>query len=279
MRGCLLTVCIVQPAFAKNSVDFNDIQWFAIRAKAAYSSPAEIKQQFPNTVRVATVADTHVQYFLERDDAHKHQVITVRGTANLANIREDAECLPSKNTKLNIVVHSGFDEDAHRVYQDIKPHLKSDYKTVVTGHSLGAAISTLLMMYLHEDSYRLLPSANFGQPKVTNELGAKAYDFLPLTRIVDNQDPVPELPPRTLMDAVHGAYQHLGDEVILLPQQFYVYLNEHAVAQQSADTFWNNLGEQRVSDHYMANYLKNIAPKLEKAEAVEFKHRQSYLSP
>ncbi|MEZ5632891.1 lipase family protein [Nitrosomonas sp.] len=72
------------------------------------------------------------------------QIISVRGTANLKNIKEDAEYIQSKNNKLNIYVHKKFDEDAFKIYQDILPYLKKDYAVKLTGHSLGAAIAALL---------------------------------------------------------------------------------------------------------------------------------------
>jgi predicted lipase len=263
--------------FAELNINFAEVHWYAQRASAAYDPPYKIQQKFPNTVRVKTLDEIDVQYFLEHIPDEKIQVISVRGTANLENAKEDADYLQSKNKKLNIYVHKGFDEDAMKIYHDIKPHLLSDHSLKLTGHSLGAAISTLLMMYLHEDGYNIVRSINFGQPKVTNKRGVKRYDFLPLTRIVDEEDIVPLVPPVTLLDSVHGFYEHLGDEVILLPQEFYVYLEKHVAERKSVGSFWKSLGHQSIKEHFMRNYLKNIYTKLNSSVPVPYDAREEYL--
>lgn len=259
--------------------DFNykELLWFAERADAAYKTKAQIKKLFPKTVRVAEVADTEVQYFLEQHPENSRQVITIRGTANLKNVKEDAEYIPSKNKKLGIYVHSGFDDDAMKLYADILPHLNREYKIVVTGHSLGAAIATLLMMYLHEDGFYVDQSVNFGQPKVTNKKGVKRYGFLPLTRVVDENDVVPLVPPITLLDSIHGVYEHMGEEVILLEDVYYVYLEKHNATRKSIGSFWKNIGRESVSEHFMANYLKNIQGKKLDSVQVPYNQREKYI--
>lgn len=258
-------------------IDFTEVLWFAQRAQAAYSTEEEIKKAFPNTVRVANIADIEVQYFLELHHDEKRQIVSVRGTANLKNAKEDAEYLQSKNKKLGIYVHSGFDEDAMELYKDLLPHLNKDYKVTLTGHSLGAAISTLLMMYLHEDGFIIDDSVNFGQPKVTNAKGVKHYGSLPLIRVVDENDVVPLVPPVTLLDSIHGVYEHLGEEVILLETEYYVYLEKHDAQRKSIGSFWKNIGDESVSEHFMDNYIKNIKSKLSHSVQVPYKQREKYI--
>ncbi len=266
-----------QSVMKKADIDFEDLLWYAQRAKAAYKSEAFIKKTYPETVRVATLNDIDVQYFLEVLADQNLQVISVRGTANFKNAKEDAEYTQSKNKKLGIYVHHGFDEDSSKVYADLSPYLNKDYKVRVTGHSLGAAISTLLMMYLYEDGYQVERSINFGQPKVTNKRGVEAYDFLPLLRVVDEEDLVPLVPPITLIDSFHGVYEHLGEEVILLSGVYFVYLKQSMAERKSIGDFWKNLGHESVKDHFMDNYLKNVKSKLGKAVQVPYADRENYI--
>ena len=279
--SCILSGCAghhtqKEVAFMKK-IDFKEVQWYAKRAKAAYDDEKAIKKAYPQTVRVATVGDTEVQYFLEIFPEESLQVITVRGTANLKDALEDAEYLQAKDGKLDIYVHHGFDEDTMKIYNDVLPHLKKEYKARVTGHSLGAAISTLLMMYLHKDGFQVERSINFGQPKVTNKAGVKAYDFLPLTRVVDENDVVPLVPPVTLLDSIHGIYEHLGDEVILLKEEYYVYLEQHDAERKSVGSFWKNIGHESITEHFMDNYLENTADKLNKSVQVPYSKREDYI--
>ena len=277
ITGLLFTGCaghMNNKIAIKKEINFKELQWYAGRAKAAYGSEKDIRQAYPKTVRVATVGSTEVQYFLELFPDKNLQVITVRGTANLKDALEDAELLQAKNGKLDIYVHHGFDSDTMKIYNDVLPHLEKEYKVRLTGHSLGAAISTLLMIYLHDDGFQIERSINFGQPKVTNKAGVKAYDFLPLTRAVDEKDVVPLLPPVTLLDSIHGIYEHLGDEVILLKDEYYTYLEKHNAERKSVGDFWKNLFHESISNHFMANYIKNIEDKFDKSVQVPYSQRE-----
>ncbi len=263
--------------FVSKTIDFDEIEAYALRASAAYNSEQQIKQSFPNTVRVTQVAGTEIQYFLEFNPNEKLQYISIRGTANLKNVKEDVEYIKSRNKKLDIYVHSGFDENTIKIYNDILPFLKRDYKVRLTGHSLGAAISTLLMMYLYEDGFQVERSFNFGQPKVTNKEGVQRYGFLPLTRVVNENDVIPLVPPVTLLSALHGTYQHMGDEVILLKGENYVYLEQHHAEEHSVEGFWENIDHESVTEHFIANYLINIKSKLEKSVQIPYAQRELYL--
>jgi triacylglycerol lipase len=245
-----------------DSIDFKNILSFALRASAAYENDAFIRKSFPNTTRVKTLATIDVQYFIEHDPLENIQTISVRGTANLHNALEDAEYTQSSNAKLGIYVHKGFDNDTALIYEDMKPYLIKNAKIKLTGHSLGAAIATLLMMYLHQDGFVIEKSINFGQPKVTNKKGVKAFGFLPLTRVIDENDLVPLVPPITLLDSIHGFYEHLGDEIILLDNDNYQYFNEHDAERKSVGDFWRHIGHESIEDHFMANYLKRIQSKI-----------------
>ncbi len=257
--------------------DFQEILWYAERAKAAYAAEGEIRDSHPNTTRVATLPEADVQYFLEVFPDQRLQVLAIRGTSNLANAKEDLEYIQSRNTKLGIYVHRGFEADADALYADVLPHLDRNLKVRVTGHSLGAAISTLLMMFLHKDGYVVERSVNFGQPKLTNARGAEAYGFLNLLRIVDENDLVPLVPPLTLIDSLHGAYEHLGSELILLRDQYFAVLEQSDAARRSVLSFWTNLGHESIEEHYMDSYLRNIRSKLAHAEQVPYEMRERYV--
>ena len=273
VTGCSTTGGSISERGVSKTPDFHEILWFASRAKAVYGTASEIKQAFPHTVHVGTLNDIDVQYFIERLPGKNVQVVTVRGTANLKNGLEDAEYWQSKNSKLHIYTHKGFSEDASKVYADMVPYLSKEYPVIVTGHSLGAAIATLMMMYLHEDGFKLAPTYNFGQPKVTNKAGVAAYEFLPVTRVVDDRDVVPLVPPATLIDSVHGVYEHVGDEILLLGGVYYSYLPVHDAERKSVGSFWANLFNESITDHYMDNYIVNISRKQQQATAVAYDKR------
>lgn len=66
-----------------------------------------------------------------------------------------------------------------------------------TGHSLGAAASSLAMMDLHQSGWIVEESYDFGRPRVGGEEYAKAFNALfgsKSWRVTHAQDPIPMIP-------------------------------------------------------------------------------------
>lgn len=260
------------------SVDFKDLQTYALRARAAYDTPAAIQSKYPATVRVATPGNSATQYFLERNDKLRTQTLTVRGTADKINRKEDFNIKIRSDRKLDIPVDAGFDDVSRALYADVKPFLKTGYKTYLTGHSLGGAVAVLLAVALSEDGYQVQRIVTFGQPKFTTAAGVKRLDFLPLMRIVDENDIIPLLPPPSFQNLGKGAYAHVGPEIVLLEGKDYSYLPSHAAERLSVGENWGALLGSDLKDHKMDNYLKRIADKLQGGVEVAYNSREKYVA-
>lgn len=258
-------------------VDFKKVDWYAKRAQLAYSTEDEIRKALDNVLVVNNIEEYDIQYFIEQLP-NQQQLLSVRGTANLKNVREDVEYTKSKNKKIKILVHKGFDEDANVVLSQALPQLDKNQEILLTGHSLGAAVSTLLMIFLHVEGYSVGPSINFGQPKFTNIEGAKKYDFLPLTRVVNKKDVVPLVPPASLVSDIGGEYRHFGQEVIALDGSNFVFLDNHITVEKDLSELWFNLGDLSVEDHMIANYRASIQEKFNQQVEVPFQERDKFLS-
>ena len=259
--------------------NFSELYGYAARAKSAYDTEAGIREKYANTVRVSTPGKTNAQYFVERDDKAKVQYISIRGTANRQNVFEDIEIKIQEDISLAIPVHAGFDKTARALYEDMKPFLKPNYKTYITGHSLGGAIAAVLAIYLVDDKFDVAKVVTFGQPKFTTNAGVEKLGFLQVTRIVDENDIVPMLPPTTFRNRLHGAYEHIGPEIILLEGPRYVYLPEHDADRISIGEFWRDIRYADLDDHHMDNYLSRIAAKTKTAVAVSYDDREKYVAP
>jgi triacylglycerol lipase len=260
-------------------VDFVELTAYAGRSKAAYATEAVIRSQYPATVRVSAPGKTDAQYFLEQDDRAKIQYIAIRGTANKRNLIEDLELRIREDLALAIPVHIGFDATARLVYEDMKPYLKKSYTTYITGHSLGGAVAALLAIHMVDDGYKVDRVVTFGQPKFTTTDGVQKLGFLTLTRVVDENDVIPMLPPTTIFNRVYGVYQHAGPEVVLLDGPHYVYLPTHDAGRISIGEFGRSLSLASLADHHMDNYLGRIAAKTGNAVAVRYNEREKYVAP
>jgi hypothetical protein len=255
LRQSLVTV-------VPHDVDFEELEYYAERSRAAYDSPSEIRKQFPNTTRVKTVQPVDVQYFLETDTQQKTQTITIRGTSNKANRLEDIDIEKVPDPVLGINLHKGFREDALALQADVTPHLRKDYTIRVTGHSLGGAVAAIKAHLLFADGYNVNRLVTFGGPKLTDAEGKAAIeDGIDVTRVVNEADIVPTVPPAGLSA---GGYQHFGPEVILRPGRQYVWLPGHDANRLSIGDLWRNLDFLTVDAHSMDEYLPNLREKVAK---------------
>jgi triacylglycerol lipase len=260
-----------------HDVDFKDIYAYAERSNAAYEDKRAIKSKYPLIVRINSPDGTQARYFLERDDKAHTQFITIRGTHTDKNLAEDLEIIVREDRKIDIPVHAGFDSDARAIYNDVKPHLKPGYKTYLTGHSLGAAVAAILAIYLIEDGVQVERVVTFGQPRFTTTNGVKRLGFLPLTRVVDENDIVPMVAPSTYTDPQYGPYDQVGPEVILLDGPDFVYLTSHDASRIDIGEFWRSLSFANLKDHMMPMYLRRIADKGAQAREVPYTQRERYV--
>ncbi len=182
------------------------------------------------------------------------------------------------NTQLDAWVHTGFDIATIETINHMRPHLKADYNYRITGHSLGGAMTLLLGMHLDKEGFKVKEITTFGQPMVTNEECTKKFSHLPILRVINSQDTVPLVPPLTLVSAQHGKYRHFGEEVWLLKDTYYIELDKHVSGNEHINSLWDNFLEVNVSDHYMASYLKRIAPKINGAPPVGSEERSKFLN-
>jgi triacylglycerol lipase len=259
-------------------LDFGEIYTYAERSSVAYADAATIRRKYPNTVRVKTPGNSSVLYFLERDDRRRIQIITIRGTHGDKNIAEDLNFTVRDDRRIAIPVHSGFDRTTRLIYHDVKPYLKPGYKTYVTGHSLGGAVAAILAIYLIEDGVNVERVVTFGQPRFTTTNAVKRLQFLPLTRVVDENDVVPLVPPSDLSDPVFGSYDHVGPEVILLAGPDFVYLPSHDATRLAIGAFWRSLDFANIKDHNIRLYLRRIASKSSDATEIPYIDRLKYLA-
>jgi triacylglycerol lipase len=282
----LLTACVgisttelqrIGSKVTPENINFGELYAYAQRANAAYATKSFIRSKYPLTVRIIAPGQTDVRYFLERNDKTRTQFITVRGSANSKNFSEDLDIAVREDRKVDIPVHAGFDLAARAIYDDVKPYLKTGYKTYLTGHSLGGAVAAILTIYMIEDGMDVVRVVTFGQPRFTTADGVKRLSFLPLARVVDENDIVPMVPPATATDPRFGPYEHVGPEVILLEGRDIVYLPSHDANRISLGEFWRSLSFADLKDHEIKKYLKRLADKTKGTNEVPYNEREKFV--
>jgi hypothetical protein len=181
---------------------------------------------------VLTNITTDTHGYVAIDDSLSTVYIVFRGTTDLQNWITNLDAFKAADLRLpncggndaDILVHDGF-YDAYQSVQSqlaqalqlLKNNGKGNYKIVVTGHSLGAALATLAGIQLVCDAPsddQSLVVYNYGSPRIGNgaffmfvsgTIGGK----MQLLRHTHWRDPVPHLP---LMDM---DYHHAAREYFL----------------------------------------------------------------
>ncbi|HEX8624766.1 MAG TPA: lipase family protein [Allosphingosinicella sp.] len=130
---------------------------------------------------------------------HGYIVIAVRGTHGFRDILLDLEAL--KNPARNGFYHRGFGDEAAIALPDLVKAVGDKRPIYITGHSLGAAVASILTQIWPDQSRVRTPylfaSPRFGTPAAARRLPRYAY--------VRPLDPIPHAPPRWLGYSDQGA--------------------------------------------------------------------------
>ncbi|KAM5534497.1 hypothetical protein V8D89_011829 [Ganoderma adspersum] len=206
-----------------------------------------------------------VQYwFVGYDPSLKSVVVAVQGTkpsaiiplltdSDISLINLDSDLFPGLDS--SIQAHKGFADAHSRSADDILAAVKqalnkfSTSKVLLTGHSLGAAISLLHSVYIPLQ----IPEAKvtyvgYGLPRVGNQAFADYVDahdsITSVTHINNQQDPIPILPGRFLGFHHPSGEIHIQDsgEWLACPGQ------DNTNAQCTVGDV-KNLLDGHVSDH------------------------------
>jgi len=119
-------------------------------------------------------------------------VLVFRGTTGLRNWFRDLDVRPERLAP-RTVVHRGFVEAFHQVWQDLQPQLALlNEPLFMTGHSMGGALAQLAAWYHPPQAVYAI-----GAPRVGDAGFAARMASVPLYRLVNGRDVVADLPPST----------------------------------------------------------------------------------
>jgi triacylglycerol lipase len=276
----------VAPPDASFPVDFAAIARFTEAYRVMrYESDEQVRALVGapyDSFALVDLPATRNRYMIGTLDTARRQEIWIRGTANFRNALYDLEYRRHFNTELGISLHEGFERMAQAVHDDILPRLRPGYSLVIYGHSLGAAEAVILAMMLDREGWSVSKVYASGQPRVTDAAGEKAFDHLPILRIINVDDPVPYLPPRDLPSAA-DPYVHVGPAVILLDGPYYALITEDEGNEALAGNYGATLKAEGpvepVKDHLTPAYLARLEPKLLNAVQVPYAERARYAAP
>ena len=272
----LLCLSATLPAHGQEVINFANIREQAMFADVAYQSESEIRALVESSdyelSLYHTIPGIQVAFFLATSVATETQIISIRGTSNIENAMVNVSLKLNVDKDLGVSLHEGFGASAKRVYAELKPLLKPEYKINVTGHSLGGATALVLAMFLDKDQFKVEQVVTFGQPKVTNVSGANTIAHINLIRVVTPNDLVPLVPLFDPLDINNlDIFWHAGREVILLKGNQYAVLEGLDSMLRATRFTQKPLSEENLAHHKMAAYLNLIDVRVTSSEQVPFK--------
>lgn len=226
-------------------------------SRLAYFSPSDI-------LSIANKAGINVVDLIDRDGAQAYifandfdMIIVARGTE--PNQWDDLRADANAWTVLVEIgrVHSGFNGEVDHLWPIVEQRIKENkLPTYFTGHSLGAAMSTVCAARCKASSIATNPQSlfTFGSPRVGNRRYIKSTG-LPHYRWVNNNDIVTRVPPRW-MGYIHSGYELYLDHKGRL-RKVYSW-------SRSKDRFIGLIKSLRkrkldyLSDHSMVEYILAI---------------------
>ena len=202
--------------------------------------------------------ETDLQVGITISEVQKRITVVFRGSESKSDWWYDLQVF-KKQLDNDIYVHSGFYKQLFSVYAELEKFVlrkinnNPNYDIYITGHSLGAALSTLFGYLLSSKTNKKITVVSFASPRVGNKEWKKDFESkenLTHYRITNNRDIVTALP---MWD-----YHHVGINLQLFEDCYKIHYNE------SYNKFWEYSIFRCFSpgDHdcdlYYKNLLKNV---------------------
>jgi hypothetical protein len=233
----------------ENPILENDIRNEALESLSKSSPHGKVHKFY-------SIDTTDLQVGITISETNKRICVVFRGSESKYDWYYDLSVFKIKLHD-NVYVHGGFYAQLHNenMYENIKNDVRElceqnkDYSVYITGHSLGAALSTLCGYELARDLEKDITVVSFASPRVGNPEFRKEFDKrenLTHYRISNDRDIVTAAPMIN--------FQHVGINISLCDEKYEVFYNYEYNGWFRFSLFncW------RVSDHDMDLYFKRI---------------------
>lgn len=162
------------------------------------------------------VDSVRVEYMMTTSDADRRHTLVFPGTSRVFHVLLDFQKALVFDEELGTELHRGFRTAARAVRDDVVTRIDPTYEIHVIGYSFGGATAAILAEYLRREGYDVADVVTLGQPALTTPVGARAFDELPLLRLISGDDPI--------VWNYSSGYAQFGEAIILLDGPYVVHL-------------------------------------------------------
>ncbi len=220
---------------------------------------------------------TRTPWYVLEHRGEKEKVVIVSATFRLNDLMEDSGETLRFDPTLNIHLNDAWRRIAFEIYNLAKVNVLDEDRLVFAGHGVGGAIALICAMYAANDERHIDQVVTFGQPKVTDKPGAAAYNFLPLVRVINQEDIIPLLPrlePAHL--SINGQYWHFGKEIVLFSGAYYALLTGQEQMVRELTVFNKTVQIPNLNAHKVELYKSSLSEKSHKHLAIQYSDRDQY---
>lgn len=208
-----------------------------------------------------------VLFFAKQEE--KTFYIAFQGSEKISNWILDFKYWKKFDKRLGVDCHIGFSELSDKIFKFLAniflQNIYKDYEFVLTGHSLGAVLSTIVSIKLYHYGLNVANNISFAAPKFTDLAGATRLSQLEIVnkgiikRFINDQDIVTTSPPNSIANffSKNKKYQHLGDEIILLDNGL-VSINSFEKVLKKNYSIFKSLNKEAIKEHKLENYKEKI---------------------
>ncbi len=249
----------MKDSIVNDKFSWEQATWFAKLSMHAYQDEEGFKKGIKPTgwkVKFFDFGGTQA-YAL---DGKKNFILVFRGTqpTQWEDIKADLKFRKEPSLSLGGdpegKVHRGFKEALNHVWGDIKKHLdECDYtnkNVVITGHSLGAALATLVAGRLNQPAISLY---TYGSPRVGNTKWHSCQKFKHY-RFRNNNDIVTRVPPAFMGFKHHGELEYFDykEMVNTGSGNWYMFRNWMMGVYRSLVSLrtWDSFSDHDISTYY-----------------------------
>eukprot|EP00164_Ancoracysta_twista_P002465 GFYU01003274.1.p1 GENE.GFYU01003274.1~~GFYU01003274.1.p1 ORF type:complete len:1454 (-),score=511.55 GFYU01003274.1:104-4168(-) len=177
--------------------DWADLLEMTVFNGDVYAAPGFIINRYQNQADVKILYLDGVQVLVVTDHRKRRHQIAIRGSQNYGNWLSDFKAWLAYNDFFKIKAHYGFAKETQSIITELeKLQMDPTYSTKIVGHSLGASVAALMMVYYrNEKRDRNMMGYAFGTPRVTDAETAETLDDVKLIRVVNEQDLISVMPP------------------------------------------------------------------------------------
>ena len=180
----------------------------------AMDNEALLQEAFPGFDGYHVGEMRHVRYTLITDRQAGTYHIAIRGSENEHNWIDNFTPEFEWDKELKATLHKGYRAIALELLEGLMPLVENrDYSIIVSGGSLGGAVSVAVGWYLDSRGYSVRQIYNFAGPRLTDD----DYSHLKVLTVVNKLDAIWMLP---LATPLHR-YRHQGKRIVIIPSKDY----------------------------------------------------------